>query len=151
MISRRAVLGGVAATAVAGCAQRGPSGAETDLDDTLLEEVRIGLSELAGRYAGVLRRHPDLGPTVRPLLGHVEEQLGILGSATDVRARRFPARNARTAVEALIAELEAALVDRRRQCLRAGSGDFARVLASIATSHAQHAVVLGSTLERETP
>lgn len=165
--SRRTVVAAVVtvpAAAAAGCTLSGPTpsrsperrSAEVDPDVALLGEVAAATEAMVALYEGVLDRHRGLRRELRPLLATHRAHATALGEAAPSDASSQPPRSAdRTPParedvprrpEAAVRQLRAAersaagdLLDATR---RAASGPFARLLASMSASVAQHVAVL---------
>lgn len=120
-------------------------------DQELVAAAVADARDLVTAYAALPEQHRELRRVAAPLQAHLLEHLAALGEpAEPSTAPAAPAR--RQAVRHLVRHLVRA--ERRARDARAddavsaGSGDLARVLASIAASHAQHAVVLESWTRR---
>lgn len=166
--SRRCVVAAAIAvpvTAAAGCTLSGPkpqrtsSQGETEVDPdvVLLSEVAAATKAMVELYEAVLDEHRGLRGELRPLLAAHRVHARALGEAApaDVRSPRVQERRERerrrrldvpgratTAlrrVRAAERDLAAELMD---ACLRATSGDLARLLASMSASSGQNARVL---------
>lgn len=94
-----------------------------------------------GDYTGLVAVHPEVRRAVVPLRAHLVEHLTALGERAGSRAERSP-RSRQRALRALLATERTASQERLADARTADSGDLARVLASIAASHAQHALLL---------
>jgi hypothetical protein len=94
-----------------------------------------------GDYTGLVAAHPEVRRAVVPLRAHLVEHLTALGESAGNEPAPS-ARSRRRALDALAAAERTATQDRLADARTAASGDLARVLASIAASHAQHVVVL---------
>ena len=158
---RRAGSTLIAATAtgglLTGCSDDdgGPTGAvpdpaspEESVDDALAERALRDTTRLAATYDAVIARHRGLRSTLAGPRADLQEHLDVLSGAlgdTDAEPGRPPAvpGSTRAAVRRL-ADIETSMVRRRgRDAVDAESGELARLLASIAASHAQHRELLG--------
>lgn len=161
-------LGALAAgTLAAGCtgdddASTRPPGAATasaaapttvDPDASLVTTVRRDEGRIVAAYRGVLRQQPQLRPDLDVLQAHHETHIDVLGGRTAGIPASAPAGSARAAVADLMRLEQQAVAARRDDALAARSGELARVLAAMAASSAQHAVVLDnlSTTARRGP
>lgn len=98
---------------------------------------------LLGSYRELIAAHPSTRPGVAVLVDQLGAHLSALGGAgspTDQPARTSAGRT--LALTRLRGAESRASADRLADCLLAGSGDLARVLASVAACHAQHVDVL---------
>jgi hypothetical protein len=98
---------------------------------------------LAESYEGLAARHPGTRRATVLLRTHLREHLDALGDQAPGAARARSSRSRRQALRELAAAERAASAARLDDALNAASGDLARVLASMAASHAQHALILG--------
>lgn len=169
-LSRRAflgVLGTVAGTVAVGCDESSTT-SPTDTPDSSVPPAGTPRSESTGvdsadagivaaavathrglqaTYRGLTRVHPSTRPQVEVLVDQLAAHLSALGqpaAATDPPARTLR-RRSRALTEVRDAEASAGS-DRLADSLLAESGDLARVLASVAASHAQHVDVLDDLL-----
>jgi hypothetical protein len=167
-ISRRVLIGAATAVLLSGCDDEPPkpsatatpaetdtaTGATTDPDGTGSAQPSVSPADarlvaravtrargLVADYAGLVAAHPDVRRAVSPLRGHLVEHLTALGEKAGSEAARSP-RSRQRALRALLATERTALQERLADARTADSGDLARVLASIAASHAQHALLL---------
>lgn len=115
---------------------------EVSADDPLVANAVAGALELAGAYTALVVRHPDTRRTTAPLRAHLLEHLAALGDDGRPTRPAPAARSRRRAVQAVVTAERAAAAARMEDAVAAASGDLARALASIAASHAQHAVEL---------
>jgi len=163
-ISRRVLLGAATAALLSGCDDepapppRTPGTADPDPnpptggtggaapadpgDDRLVANAVASGRELAGAYAALVARHPDTGPPTAPLREHLREHLTALGHDGGPTTQATAARTRQRAVRTVMTAERAASSARLADAVAAASGDLARALASIAASHAQHALVL---------
>jgi hypothetical protein len=163
-ISRRLLLGAATATLLSGCDDEpaasprppgttgpGPdptaggtasAGAPDAADDRLVANAVASGRELAGAYTALVARHPDTARATAPLRAHLREHLAALGDEARPTRPAPAVRSRQRAVMAVMTAERAASSARLEDAVAAASGDLARALASIAASHAQHALVL---------
>jgi hypothetical protein len=138
-------LPGCAAEREAGTA----SGTATpdDSRDAGLARRAAGASvSLLVAYRETMRRHRDLRRVLAPLAAHHAEHLDLLATAGNfVPSPRVPGTRA-AALRALRDQEVAVARSRRTGLVSAGSGDLARVLASVVACQAQHVVLLDREL-----
>ena len=165
-LSRRTAVGGAAALTawvVAGCTGDGGArptssartSARTPTRAALLPDVALAVAVLRGeqsmldRVVATARRHPGLADTVsgarsthrahvRLLLRAVPDGTGSRAPAATVRPTRVPRRPG-PALAALARAESRLSAAGERNAVRARSGAFARVLASMAAASAQQA------------
>lgn len=166
-ISRRLLIGAATAALLSGCddepsrsdtatptgsdtatgTSTGPDGiggaqpSASPADVRLASRAAESASRLVGDYAGLVAAHPEVRRAVVPLRAHLLEHLTALGESAGNESVRSP-RSRQLALRALAAAERTATQERLADARTAASGDLARVLASIAASHAQHVVVL---------
>jgi len=157
-ISRRVLLGGAAAVLLGGCDDEAtpapnPAPSQTPPDEQSGDEQLVGRAarsarHLLGAYASLGVGHPDTRRTTAPLRAHLVEHLTAWGERpTDVRRRPRASRSRQRAIANVSAAERRASDLRVADAVAAESGELARVLASVAAAHAQHAVML-EQLER---
>ncbi len=146
---RRTVLLGALGACVTGCSRRAaPTPAPAaDPDATLLGRLADAERALLARYAATVRRHPALGPRLRPLAAEHEAHLGALS----VELRR-PASASTPAVPgvprtvagalAALAGAERSAAQERIEMTIACSRERAPLLASMGAAEAAHAYLL---------
>jgi hypothetical protein len=169
---RRAVGGAAALTAlvVSGCTQDGasrtgsgpaatgssesseaPTRAPVPPDVTLAAAVLRDEQSMLDRVAATARRHPGLAGTVSGARSTHRAHVRLLRQAVPDGARRTPPRPFRpgqvprrpgSALAALVRAETRLSSDGQRNAVRAESGSFARVLASMAAASAQQAARL---------
>ena len=159
-VSRRVALAGAAAALATGCdldpradpappapTTGAPAAPDEDDDLLILDEVRAGVGAALALVEETRRRHPSLRATLRPLLdaqrAH-EAELASAGRDSEGRGDPTPAvrgepAGALAALRMLESRLERRLTD---ASVRAGSGGFARLLASLGASLGQHLTLL---------
>jgi len=164
---RRAGSTLMAATAASGllaaCSDdEGPTADEPDaaapdesVDDALAERALRDTTRLAATYDAVIARHRRLRSTLSGARTDLQEHLDVLSGAlgdTGAESGRPPAvPGSARAAERRLAEIETAMVRRRRRdAVDAESGELARLLGSIAASHAQHVELLGRRETKQT-
>jgi hypothetical protein len=150
--TRRAVLGGAALTALAGCTSVAPAAAPRPGPEVrLLEGAIQGEAALIALYDAVLAAHQDLRGRLGPLRDHHARHLAVLrrqyvpGTVTasptpPPPAPPAPAGESR-ALRALWAAERRAAAARADEVRRAAPG-LAQLLASIGACEAGHAQVL---------
>lgn len=119
-----------------------PPASTASSDQNLVARAVEQTRRLAESYDGLAVRHPGTRRATALLRTHLREHLDALGDQAPATARRPTPRSRRRAVRALAAAEQAASAARLDDALIAASGDLARVLASMAASHAQHALIL---------
>jgi hypothetical protein len=134
-----------------------PDAASPDesVDDALAERALRDTTRLAAIYDAVIARHRRLRPTLSGARADLQEHLDVLSGAlgdTDADPGRPPAvPGSARAAERRLADVETAMVRRRRRdAVDAESGELARLLASIAASHAQRGELLGRRAKKPT-
>ncbi|MBC7596226.1 MAG: hypothetical protein H7288_20245 [Kineosporiaceae bacterium] len=159
MISRRALLGtGAGVVVVAAAAVYGDRAHKLDdlartigieprrlpalSDEALIKRVQTDQSIVLLSLRAVAQRQPQLAKTLAPLISITETQLADLGGAIGNLTGAAPPASAADALDDVIAMLQRSAAERSKESLAAVSGDFARVLASIAVSLSQSLVVL---------
>lgn len=125
-----------------------PTPSDNSADETAAARALRDTVRLAATYDAVLARHKKLRPTLRSLRADLQEHLGVLSgalgdAATESGKPPSVPRSSTAALRQLAADENAMLRRRRRDAIRAESGELARLLASIAASHAQHTELLG--------
>lgn len=163
-ISRRLLLGAATAALLGGCtdgssttsatsASAAPAAAtggspnsarsgEVSTDLRLVERAVASGRRLVADYAGLVTAHPDVRRTTAPLRDHLVEQLTALGEDVTATKPNSAARSRQQALRTIATAERSASRARLEDAGEAASGDVARILASIAASHAQHALVL---------
>lgn len=111
-------------------------------DEALIKSVQTDQSILLLSLRAVARRQPRLTTTLTPLIAITETQLTDLGGAIDNLTVSAPPESAVHALDEVITLQQESAAKRSKESLEAISGDFARVLASIAVSLSQSLVVL---------
>lgn len=146
---------GITGTALAGCSLSNEPGSPRgayDLPGTpgsSQRDVELQLAAIAAErrlISGaqqVLRAHPQLARILRPIIADHTEHLSALGGRRSAaerspRAGSVPA-TVRPALAGLASAEDAAADDRIQDCVAAGSGTFAGLLASIGAAESQHA------------
>lgn len=159
MISRRSLFGtGAGVVAVAAAAAYGhrvhklddlarlfgiePRRRPAPSDEALIKSVQTEQSIALLSMRAVARRQPRLTKTLAPLITITETQLADLGGAIDNLTVAAPPASAVDALDEVITMQQQSAAKRSKESLEAVSGDFARVLASIAVSLSQSLVVL---------
>ena len=169
-LSRRTAVGGAAALTalvVSGCTRDGASrtgsgpagseGSETPTrspvppDVTLAAAVLRDEQSMLDQVAATARRHPGLAETVSGARSTHRAHVRLLRQAVPDGTRRTPPRPVRPgqvprrpgpALAALVRAETRLSADGQRNAVRAESGSFARVLASMAAASAQQAARL---------
>ncbi|HYJ66363.1 MAG TPA: ferritin-like domain-containing protein [Nocardioidaceae bacterium] len=121
--------------------------AAASADDELVAAALDEATALAALYASTLRRHPELRSQLAGARSDVDEHVEALSGATggtddDTATDRPVPQTPNAARRLLAAQEERATRHLRRDANRAASGDLARLLASMAASHAQHVRLL---------
>lgn len=111
-------------------------------DDALIKSVQTDQSILLLSLRAVARRQPGLTETLAPLITITETQLADLGGSINNLTVAAAAASAEDALDEVITLHQQSAAKRSKESLEAVSGDFARVLASIAVSLSQSGVVL---------
>ena len=111
-------------------------------DEALIKRVRTDQSIVLLSLRAVARRQPGLTKTLTPLITITETQLADLGGAIDNLTFAAAPASAAAALDEVITMQQQSAAKRSKESLDAVSGDFARVLASIAVSLSQSLVVL---------
>ena len=111
-------------------------------DEALIKRVRTDQSIVLLSLRAVARRQPGLTKTLTPLITITETQLADLGGAIDNLTFAAAPAPAAAALDEVITMQQQSAAKRSKESLDAVSGDFARVLASIAVSLSQSLVVL---------
>jgi hypothetical protein len=128
---------------------------DTSADDALVQSALDDATALAALYAAALTRHPEMRSEFADARSDVDEHVQVLSGATDdTDAEVTPDRPApptpNAARRLLGTQEERAARRRRRDANRAASGDLARLLASMAASHAQHVRLLAPRADSPT-
>ncbi|UYM04478.1 hypothetical protein [Solicola gregarius] len=159
-LSRRAFLtvGGLAAaTLAAGCGavddlldddSGSPSPEQSkSADDRLIASALADQERLLARCLAVRAAHHSLRTTLAPIADHHRVHVEILGGDPTKRRARIKVPSSEPKALAALRDLEdAARTRRTSDANRAASGEFARVLAAIAASEAQHVQVLDQAI-----
>lgn len=151
--TRRALLAGSLAAAVAACEPLGYAAPkqEEDHDVALVRRAIAGEEELVVRYDAVRRRHPRLAGRLDPLAReHVEHLRVLRGRLSRVAAPTVSARPPKEpSVPAAPADATAALAERERVAaahrlddILSASPPLAQLLASISACDVVHAALL---------
>lgn len=111
-------------------------------DDTLIKSVQTDQSMLLLSMRAVAQRQRGLTKTLAPLITITETQLADLGGVIDSLTVADPPASAVQSLDEVITLQEQSAARRSKESLEAVSGDFARVLASIAVSLSQSLFVL---------
>lgn len=111
-------------------------------DDALIKRVQNDQTMVLMSTLSAAAEHPDLAPTLAPLIKIARTQLADLGGVVSGLHADAPAASSPAALDAVITVHQHAAAKRARDSLDAVSGDFAQVLASISASLAQGVVVL---------
>ena len=125
-----------------------PTASDPSADETAAARALRDTVRLAATYDAVLARHQRLRPTLRGPRADLQEHLdvlsGTLGDGTTASGKPLSLPGSpNAALRQLASDENAMLRRRRRDAIRAESGELARLLASIAASHAQHVELLG--------
>lgn len=159
MISRRTLFGtGAGVVAVAAAAVYGDRAHKFDdlartigieprrlpalSDEALIKRVQADQSIMLVSLRAVARRQPQLAKTLAPLISITQTQLAGLGGATHNLTIAAAPASAADALDEVITLQQQSAVKRSQESIEAVSGDFARVLASIAVSLSQSLAVL---------
>lgn len=122
-----------------------PSERADNADQPLLETARAGQGQVLALCVAVRREHRGLASVLDPMIEHHRVQADALGSetatATPGTSVQVP-RKTRRALDLVVEAEHEASGARARDALDAASGDFARLLAAISVSCAQHEVEL---------
>ncbi len=125
-----------------------PTASDPSADETAAARALRDTVRLAATYDAVLARHKKLRPTLRGPRADLQEHLdvlsGALGDGTTASGKPLSLPGSpNAALRQLASDENAMLRRRRRDAIRAESGELARLLASIAACHAQHVELLG--------
>jgi len=165
VISRRALFGtGAGVLALGGAAVYGdrvhklddlarkvgisPQRLAAESDEVIIKKVQNDQSNLLMWTEAVAAKQPGLTRMLAPLIANAQAQLADLGGAAatpqtgGVSSQVTPPASAPAALDSVIRMHERAAAKRAEDSLKAISGDFAQVLASISVSLSQSLVVL---------
>ena len=124
-----------------------PTDPAADADLVLLDDVRAGVGTALALVEATRRRHPTLRPLLRPLaLAHRAHDAVLADAGRGSDGAQDPAPPVRgdpgRALSALRGRETRLQRDLSDAAVQAGSGGFARVLASMSASVAQHLTLL---------
>jgi len=152
-LSRRAVLGGTCALALAACSETPrPEPPVVDPDVRIRAEVADGVRRLVALYDASIAAHPGLRTELAPLAAETAAHLSALAppattgtrepSTTSPSASVPAAPPSAGAAREALARAERNAADSRVTQLASASAALARLIAAIGASEATHATLL---------